>query len=116
VTGPCGEAVVAGGFVFCSGAVGVDPATGRPGDGIEAQAELALRNLEAILAAAGAPPSAVTGTTILYADAGDLPAFYAVYARVLTGLPPARSAPGRGALPSGLLVSVGAVAVLPRPR
>ena len=51
--GPYSQAIVAGGFVFCSGTVGIDPATGVPGNGIEAQTELALRNLGAILAEAG---------------------------------------------------------------
>ena len=52
--GPYSQAIVANGFVFCSGTVGVDPATGSPGADIEAQTELALRNLDAILTAAGA--------------------------------------------------------------
>lgn len=111
--GPCGEAIVAGGLVFCSGLVGTDPVTGRPGDGIEAQTRLALRNLGELLAAAGTSLAAVASVSVRYADAADLPAVYAVYARVLTSLPPARSGPARGMLPPGLLLSVGAVAVLP---
>ena len=51
--GPYSQAIVANGFVFCSGTAGIDPATGLPGDGIEAQTELALHNLEAILTATG---------------------------------------------------------------
>jgi 2-iminobutanoate/2-iminopropanoate deaminase len=62
--GPYSQAIVANGLVFCSGTVGVDPATGSPGDGIEAQTELALRNLDAILTAAGASLSALVKTTI----------------------------------------------------
>ena len=52
--GPYSHAIVAGGFVFCSGTAGIDPATGTARDGIEAQTEQALRNLAAILQAAGA--------------------------------------------------------------
>jgi 2-iminobutanoate/2-iminopropanoate deaminase len=63
--GPYSQAIVAGGFVFCSGTAGIDPATGAPGDGIEAQTELALRNLDAILTAAGSrdtpAPAWITG-------------------------------------------------------
>jgi 2-iminobutanoate/2-iminopropanoate deaminase len=51
--GPYSQPIVAGGFVFCSGAAGIDPATGEIPDGIEAQTRLALRNLSAILTAAG---------------------------------------------------------------
>src|SRR4029453_1814627 len=52
--GPYSQAIVAGGFVFCSGTAGIDPATGAVGDGIEAQTEQALQNLAAVLEAAGA--------------------------------------------------------------
>jgi 2-iminobutanoate/2-iminopropanoate deaminase len=69
--GPYSQAIVAGGFVFCSGTAGIDAATGRPGDGIEAQTELALRNLEAVLAAAGSSLSALVKTTIFYANVED---------------------------------------------
>ena len=60
--GPYSQAIVAGGFVFCSGTAGIDPATGVPGDGIEAQTELALRNLDAILTA-GTSLSGLVKTT-----------------------------------------------------
>src|SRR4029077_509982 len=66
--GPYSQAIVAGGFVFCSGTVGIDPATGVPGDGVEAQTELALRNLGAILAEAGTSLSGLVKTTIFYTD------------------------------------------------
>ncbi len=49
--GPYSQAIIANGFVFCSGTAGIDPATGAVAEGIEAQAEQALRNLDAILAA-----------------------------------------------------------------
>ena len=53
--GPYSQAIVAGGFVCCSGTAGIDPATGVAADGIEAQTEQALRNLAAVLEAAGKP-------------------------------------------------------------
>ena len=52
--GPYSQAIIANGFVFCSGTAGIDPVTGAVAEGIEAQAEQALRNRDAILAAAGA--------------------------------------------------------------
>ena len=111
--GPYSQAIVAGGFVFCSGTAGIDPATGLPGDGIEAQTELALRNLEAILAAAGTSLSALVKTTIFYANVEDFATLNAVYAQFMPDPPPARSAPANVALPHGLLISIDAIALLP---
>ena len=109
--GPYSQAIVAGGFVFCSGTAGIDPATGAPGDGIEAQAELALRNLEVILTAAGASLSTLVKTTIFYANVEDFGDIDAVYARFMPDPPPARSARANVALPRGLLISIDAIAV-----
>jgi 2-iminobutanoate/2-iminopropanoate deaminase len=111
--GPYSQAIVAGSFVFCSGTVGIDPATGVPGDGVEAQTELVLRNLDAILTAAGTSLSALVKTTIFYSNVEDFAAINAVYARFMPDPPPARSAPANVALPRGLLISIDAVAVLP---
>jgi 2-iminobutanoate/2-iminopropanoate deaminase len=111
--GPYSQAIVAGSFVFCSGTVGIDPATGGPGDGVEAQTELALRNLDAILTAAGTSLAALVKTTIFYTNVADFPAVNAVYARFMPDPPPARSAPANVVLPRGLLISIDAVAVLP---
>src|SRR6266566_9316771 len=111
--GPYSQAIVANGFVFCSGTAGIDPATGLPGDGIEAQTELALHNLEAILTATGASLSTLVKTTIFYANVEDFAAINAVYARFMSDPPPARSAPANVALPRGLLISIDAIAVLP---
>jgi len=111
--GPYSQAIVAGGFVFCSGTVGIDPVTGVPGDGVGAQAELALRNLEAILAAAGASLADLVKTTIFYTDVADFPAINAVYERFMPDPPPARSAPASVVLPRGLLISIEAIAAVP---
>jgi 2-iminobutanoate/2-iminopropanoate deaminase len=110
--GPYSQAIVAGNLVFCSGTAGIDPATGSPGDGIEAQTETALRNLDAILTAAGASLSTLVKTTIFYANVEDFATINAVYARFMPDPPPARSAPANVALPHGLLISIDAVAVL----
>ena len=111
--GPYSQAIVAGGLVFCSGTAGIDPATGLPGDGIEAQTELALRNLDAILIAAGTSLQALVKTTIFYANVEDFATINAIYARFMPDPPPARSAPANVALPRGLLISIDAIAVLP---
>ena len=110
--GPYSQAVIAGGFVFCSGTAGIDPVTGAIADGIEAQTEQALRNLAAILDEAGSSLRDVVKTTIFYADVDDFPVLNAVYARHMPDPPPARSAPANVTLPRGLLLSIEAIAVL----
>src|SRR5690348_9681536 len=69
--GPYSQAIVAGGFVFCSGTAGIDPVTGTVPEGIEAQTRLALNNLDAILTAAGASLATLVKTTIFYRDVDD---------------------------------------------
>ena len=111
--GPYSQAIVAGGFIFCSGMAGIDPATGTVPDGIEAQTEQALLNLAAVLAEAGASIDDVVKTTIFYADVEDFGRLNEVYARHMPDPPPARSAPAHVRLPRGLLVSIEAIAVAP---
>jgi 2-iminobutanoate/2-iminopropanoate deaminase len=110
--GPYSQAIIAGGFVFCSGMAGIDPATGTIPEGIEAQTEQALVNLAAVLAAAGTSMDDVVKTTIFYADVEDFSRLNEVYARHVPDPPPARSAPAHVRLPRGLLVSIEAIAVL----
>ncbi len=111
--GPYSHAIVAGGLVFCSGTAGVDPATGTVRDGIEAQTEQALRNLEVILQAAGASTADLVKTTIFYTNIDDFPKINQVYARHMPDPPPARSAPANVELPRGLLISIDGIAVIP---
>jgi 2-iminobutanoate/2-iminopropanoate deaminase len=111
--GPYSQAIVAGGLVFCSGTAGIDPATGAAPAGIEAQTEQALRNLAAVLAAAGASMADVVKTTIFYSDVDDFARLNEVYARHMPDPPPARSAPANVRLPHGLLVSIDAIAAVP---
>ena len=111
--GPYSQAIVAGGFVFCSGMAGIEPETGAIPVGIEAQTEQALRNLAAVLDAAGASMADIVKTTIFYANVDDFATLNAVYARHMPDPPPARSAPANVRLPHGLLVSIEAVAILP---
>jgi 2-iminobutanoate/2-iminopropanoate deaminase len=111
--GPYSQAIVAGGFVFCSGMAGIDPASGAIPEGIEAQTEQALINLATVLAGAGTSLADVVKTTIFYADVEDFGRLNDVYARHMPDPPPARSAPANVRLPRGLLVSIDAIAVLP---
>jgi 2-iminobutanoate/2-iminopropanoate deaminase len=111
--GPYSQAIIANGFVFCSGTAGIDPATGAVAEGIEAQAEQALRNLDAILAAAGASLATLVKTTIFYQNVDDFAVINAVYARYMPEPPPARSAPANVNLPRGLLISIDAIPILP---
>jgi 2-iminobutanoate/2-iminopropanoate deaminase len=110
--GPYSQAIVANGFVFCSGTAGIDPATGVAPDGIEEQTEQALRNLDAILTSAGTSLATVVKTTIFYTNVDDFAAINAVYERFMPDPPPARSAPGNVRLPRNLLISIEAIAVL----
>jgi 2-iminobutanoate/2-iminopropanoate deaminase len=111
--GPYSQAIIANGFVFCSGTAGIDPATGAVAEGIEAQAEQALRNLDAILAAAGASLATLVKTTIFYQNVDDFAVINAVYARYMPEPSPARSAPANVNLPRGLLISIDAIPILP---
>jgi 2-iminobutanoate/2-iminopropanoate deaminase len=111
--GPYSQAIVANGFVFCSGTAGIDPATGVAPEGIEAQTEQALCNIAAVLAEAGASMGDVVKTTIFYADVATFGIVNEVYARHMPEPAPARSAPANVTLPRGLLISIEAIAVLP---
>ena len=112
--GPYSQGIAVDGFVFCSGQVGLDPATGELVDGgVEAQVDRALRNLSAVLDAAGLTMADVVKTTLFLADIGDFAAVNAVYARHMPDPPPARSTFAVGALPKGALVEVDAIARRP---
>lgn len=111
--GPYSQAIVAGNTVYCSGMAGIDPVTGEVADGIEAQTEQALRNLAAVLEAAGGSMDDIVKTTIFYSDVEDFGRLNEAYARHMPDPPPARSAPANVRLPRGLLVSIEAIAVLP---
>ena len=111
--GPYSQAIVAGGFAFCSGTAGIDPVSGQIAEGVEAQTEQALQNVAAILAAAGTSIDQVVKTTIFYANVADFATINEVYARHMPSPPPARSAPANVDLPHGLLISIEAIAVVP---
>ena len=108
--GPYSQGIASGDLVFVSGQVGIDPATGATADGIEAQAEQALRNVAAVLAAAGLGMADVVKTTIWLTNAEHFGIVNEIYARHFPAPAPARSAPVVASLPRGFLISVEAVA------
>ncbi len=109
--GPYSQAVRSGGFLFCSGQIPLDPATGKLVEGgIEEQTERVLMNLEAVLAAGGATLAAVVKTTVFLADLADFPAMNAVYGRYFPEDPPARATVQAARLPAGARVEIEAIA------
>ena len=110
---PYSQAIRADGYLFCSGQLGLDPATGDfVAPDVAAQAEQALRNLGAVLEAAGLTFGDVVKTTIFLADIGDFAAVNGVYGRFVTDPPPARSTVAVAALPKGGRVEIEATARL----
>lgn len=108
--GPYVHAVEAGDFVYTSGQIGLVPATGVLVEGVEAQAEQALQNIQAVLAAAGCTMADVIKTTVFLADIADFGKINEIYAKYFTGETPARSCLQAGALPKGALFEIEVVA------
>ena len=107
--GPYSQGYEVNGFVFTSGQIPVDPATGEVPEGIAAQAEQSCKNVGAILEAAGIGYANVIKTTCFLADMGDFAAFNEVYARYFISKP-ARSCVAAKALPKGVLCEIEAIA------
>lgn len=111
--GPYSQAIQAGDYLFLSGQVPIDPATGELVDGdIAKQTERVLDNLAAVLTAGGASFAKVVKTTIYLVDLGDFQAVNTTYAKRFTSAPPARATVQVAALPKGARVEIDAVAYL----
>ena len=108
--GPYSQGMTAGGLVFTSGQIPVDPASGAIPEGIEAQADRSCRNVGAVLAAAGSGFDKVVKTTCFLADMSDFAAFNTVYEKYFVSLP-ARSCVAVKDLPRGVLCEIEAIAV-----
>jgi len=108
--GPYCHCVKAGGLVFASGQLGVDAETGVMPEGAAAQAELGLKNLATVLAAAGTDLSRVVKTTVFLADMADFAAVNEVYARAFGDTKPARSCVAVAGLPKGAAFEIEAIA------
>jgi 2-iminobutanoate/2-iminopropanoate deaminase len=110
--GPYSQAVRAGGFVFLSGQIPLDPATGKMIEGdIEAQTRRVMENLAAVLAAAGTSFEKVVRTTIDLTDLGDFAKVNAIYGERFPQQPPARATVQVAALPRGANVEIDLVAI-----
>lgn len=111
--GPYSHAVKAGGLLFCSGQIPLDPETGElTGDTAAAQATQCLNNLAAIAAAAGTTLSEAVKCTVLLTSMGDFVEVNEAYAAFFTGEPPARIAYEVSALPKSARVEIDAVIAL----
>lgn len=108
--GPYAQAVVANGVVYCSGQIGLDPASGELQKGIEKQTNQVLSNLHAVLKASGGNKKTVVKTTIYLTDILDFAVVNAVYEAFFAGHKPARATVGVAKLPKGALVEIDAVA------
>ena len=111
--GPYSQAIKAGGFVFASGQIPIDPQTGEfVAGGITEQTERVLKNLAAVLEAAGSTLDQVVKTTVFLADMKDFTAMNEVYGRFFTGAAPARATVAAAGLPRDARVEIEAVALV----
>jgi 2-iminobutanoate/2-iminopropanoate deaminase len=108
--GPYSQAVANGELVFTSGQLGIDVATSKLADGVQAQAHCAMKNLGAVLAVTGLSYTSILKTTIFLKDMGDFAVVNTVYAGYFAGDFPARSCVQVAALPLGGLVEIECVA------
>lgn len=111
--GPYSQAIKVGEFVYASGQVAIDPATGEfIGGGIAEQTDRVLKNLSAVLEAAGSSLDQVVKTLVFLADMNDFAAMNEVYGKFFPGAPPARSTVQAARLPKDARVEIEAVAVV----
>lgn len=110
--GPYSQGVKANGFLFLSGQIALDPASGQVvGDDVRAQTERVLKNLEAVLVAAGSSLAAVVKTTVFLADINDFAAMNEVYGRFFSQHPPARATIQAARLPKDVKVEIDLIAL-----
>jgi len=110
--GPYSQAIAAGGMLYVSGMLGIDPATGAMQETVVDQAEQALKNLTAVLNEAGLDSSAVVKTTVFLTDLSFFGAVNEVYADYFSAPYPARSCVEVKALPKGAFFEIEAIAAL----
>jgi 2-iminobutanoate/2-iminopropanoate deaminase len=111
--GPYSQAIKAGGMVFCSGQIPIDPATGQfVSDDVAEQTEQVFKNLEAVLKAAGCTFANVVKTTVFLADMNDFAAMNEVYSRFFTDNKPARATVQAARLPRDSKVEIECIAVV----
>ncbi|MEL7602466.1 MAG: RidA family protein [Bacillota bacterium] len=108
--GPYSHAIESNGFVFTSGQIGINPATGELEGSVEEQTRQALHNLKVVLAAVGCAFSSIVKTTVFVQDLNDFATVNAIYGEAFGGEFPARSCVQVAKLPAGALVEIEAVA------
>ena len=108
--GPYVQAVKVGGMIYCSGQLGLNPEDGTLAEGVEAQAHQSLKNLGAVLKAAGSDYGKIIKTSIFLADIGDFAVVNEVYKTYFDGEFPARSCVEVANLPKGGLVEIECIA------
>ncbi len=108
--GPYSQAICAGGIIYVSGMLGIDPASGNLKDTVTEQAEQALKNLTAVLKEAGKDTGSVVKTTVFITDMGAFAAVNEIYAKYFSAPFPARSCVQVSALPKGGLFEIEAIA------
>ena len=109
--GPYSQAVDTGSTIYCSGQLGLDPATGNLADGVQAQTHQALKNLQAVLNEAGLSLDNVVKTTVFVQDLADFGTVNEIYGTYFHGGFPARSCVQIAALPKNALVEIECIAV-----
>ena len=109
--GPYSQAVDTGSTVYCSGQLGLDPATGNLADGVQAQTHQTLKNLQAVLNEAGLSLDNVVKTTVFVQDLADFGTVNEIYGTYFHGGFPARSCVQIAALPKNALVEIECIAV-----
>ncbi len=109
--GPYSQAIKLGNLVFTAGQIPLDPSSGKMVDGgIAEQADRVMKNVQAVLEAAGSSLDKVVKTTCFLANLDDFAAFNEVYGRYFTNMPPARSTVQAARLPAGAMVEVECIA------
>jgi 2-iminobutanoate/2-iminopropanoate deaminase len=109
--GPYSQAIKAGGMVFCSGQIPIDPATGQfVSDDVAAQTEQVLKNLDAVLQAAGSSLGSVVKTTVFLSDMNDFAAMNEVYGKFFSINKPARATVQAARLPRDAKVEIECIA------
>lgn len=110
--GPYSQGIATENFIFASGQLGLDPATGKLKEGVEEQTRQIIKNLAAVLESAGSGLDKIVKTTIFLVDIADFAAVNVLYAEAFQGEPPARSTVQVAALPLGGRIEIEAIALL----
>jgi len=112
--GPYSQATIAGGFLFASGVIAMDPKTGKlAGDTIQAQTRQVFANIRSVLAAAGASLDDVVKVTVFLKNPGDFPAMNEIYSEIFTDYKPARTTVPGVEWGPGILIEIEVIAAMP---